>query len=282
MFDNDVFDGPNETAAAARLGAFAADPKLIDTPDGPPVVVLNDADGSRVIDLADFASGPREMDCEVYETVYDPASFVRYMKRYGDPDRSLIRLDARTGRVKGTLNYLDNQAEAIGWRNHTVTLKCAATDELMAWERADEKLMTQDTFAEFVEDNQPVFIEPDAATMLELAQSMRGSVNVNWQKAVQLSNGETKFEYIEDVEAKAGKRGDLTIPVTFRIGLRLYEGGERFPIDARLRWRVNSGNLLIGYKMLRLEDVRRVAFDRITETITDELATWGFIEGPVA
>jgi uncharacterized protein YfdQ (DUF2303 family) len=109
-----------------------------------------------------------------------------------------------------------------------VLLALRKTEAWEQWLALDGKLMGQEQFAEFLEDHLPELLDPAAATMLEIAQSIQAATKAEFQSGTRLSTGERQFAYVENVTAKAGQRGDLTIPETFVVGLVPFEGSEGY------------------------------------------------------
>ncbi|RPE40228.1 uncharacterized protein DUF2303 [Streptomyces sp. Ag109_O5-1] len=199
-------------------------------------------------------------------TVRDTASFLAYFGKHADAD-SEVYADAERFTVTAVLDA--NTAGAARWGGHRAVLALRQTDAWKQWAASDGKLMTQEQFAEFLEDHLPELLEPDAATMLEIAQSIQGVAKAEFQSGTRLNSGERKLAYVETVTAKAGQKGELVIPETFVVGLVPFEGGEGFRLTARLRYRINGGPLQLGYKLERPADVLRTAFQGVVTEISE-------------
>ncbi len=87
--------------------------------------------------------------------------------------------------------------------------------------------------------------------MLEIALSMQAKTKVAFEKATRLDNGQVHFVYREEIDGKAGANGQFKIPEKFIIGLKLFEGGSHYQLDAKLRYRINNGALSIWYELIR-------------------------------
>ena len=158
-------------------------------------------------------------------------------------------------------------AGLAGWGDHRAILTVPLTEDWKAWIAGDGKLYGQTLFAEFVEQHLPNFVTPDGATMLELAQSFRAASKVSFEQSRRLKSGETKLEFREDVEAKAGARGSIDIPDELSIALRVFERGEVYRVSARLRYRIQDGALLLGYVLIRPRDVLLDAFGGVVSRV---------------
>jgi uncharacterized protein YfdQ (DUF2303 family) len=134
----------------------------------------------------------------------------------------------------------------------------------------------QTDFAEFIQDHITNFVEPNGATMLELAESFQTKTSVDFDSSHRVKSGETQLSYIENTQASAGRKGELTIPDTFRLGVQVHERGPAFAINARFRYRIVNKSLRLGYRLERPGDVVNAAFDELAGKVTAETghAVW--------
>jgi uncharacterized protein YfdQ (DUF2303 family) len=112
--------------------------------------------------------------------------------------------------------------------------------------------------------------------MLELAKSFQATKGVTFRSDKRLDNGQVQVLYEETIEAKAGQRGEMTVPPVFVLALQPFEGSDTYRVQARLRYRISDGTLTIGYVLDRPEDVIRAAFDDVLAEIetTTELTAY--------
>lgn len=149
---------------------------------------------------------------------------------------------------------------AAGWGDHRATLTLRHTTEWLAWAEHDGELLSQRSFAEHLEDHLDEVVSPPAAELLELAKTFQAKVGVEFESELVLESGQRRLTYKETVAARAGHTGQITIPKEFDLGLAPFEGTDSYRLRARLRYRINGGNLTIGYQLVRPEDVCRDAF----------------------
>lgn len=147
-----------------------------------------------------------------------------------------------------------------GWRRHTATLQLKQSREWLAWRQVDGKLLDQERFAEFVEDQLSTIAKPDGAKLLEICQTLTGRVGVQWRSQTILANGQRQLKWEESVEAKAGQKGDLTIPEALTLVLRPFQGGPAVAVEARFRYRLRDGQLAIGVKLAEADKVLEDGF----------------------
>ncbi|KFG08127.1 hypothetical protein IQ61_15435 [Streptomyces scabiei] len=251
-----------------RTALRAAEPKQVELGN---VYVVATANGEvQTIDL----TGDRYKDFPARKygavVVRDAVSFLAYWAKHSDTS-SEVYADAEKLTVTAVLDA--HHPETARWGGHRLSLQLRATDAWKQWLALDGKLMDQERFAEFIEDHLPELLEPNSATMLEIAQSISGVAKAEFQSGTRLSSGERRLAYVETVTAKAGQKGELVIPETFVIGLVPFEGSEGYKLTARLRYRINGGPLQLGYKLERPADVLRTAFEDVVKAIGAEIDT---------
>ncbi|MBP5931852.1 DUF2303 family protein [Streptomyces sp. LBUM 1479] len=201
-------------------------------------------------------------------TVRDSTSFLAYWAKHADTS-SEVYADAERLTVTAVLDA--HHPEAARWGGHRLHLALRETQAWKQWMHYDGKLMPQEQFAEFIEDHLPELLEPAAAEMLEISQSIQGVAKAEFQSGTRLASGERRLAYVETVTAKAGQKGELVIPETFVIGLVPFEGSDGYKLTARLRYRINGGPLQLGYKLERPDEVRRTAFADVVDAIGAEI-----------
>lgn len=232
------------------------------------VYAFHTATGVKTIDLtgAEHQEFPGRKVGDT--TVRDADSFLSYFEKHSDLD-SEVYADDRRLTVIAVLDA--HKTDSARWNSHSVTLTLRKTEAWEQWISYDGKLLNQEQFAEFLEDHLPELQRPDAATMLEIAQSIQGATKAEFQSGTRLQSGERQLKYVETVTAKAGQKGELTIPETFVIGLVPFEGSEGYQLTARLRYRINGGPLQLGYKLERPTDTLRTAFGDVVEAIGEDI-----------
>lgn len=247
-----------EADAVAALAQQAAEP----TPLEPGQIYARLRDGEIVIDdTDDYATKPRKVSREAKAA--DAGSFLAYLDRRHAESRDGLEVWADLDNLT-VIAVLDGHD---GWRQDRLTLALRRSPEWIAWTERSGKLSSQLAFADFIEDQLSVIADPDGATLLEIVQSMQGSTKVQWQSADWLDNGARAFQWVEEVEAKAGRKGKLEIPSRFTLGLRPFVGSEAFKVVANLRYRIQDGVLSVGFKLPELDRVVEQAFADVVAQI---------------
>lgn len=202
--------------------------------------------------------------------VRDATSFLTYYAKHHD-DASEIYSDVEQLTVTAVLNA--HSAQDADFGDHRLHLALRKTTAWEEWLSLDGKLVDQDRFANFLEDHLPNLVDPDAATMLEIAQSIKATTKAEFQSSSRLSSGERKFAFVEDTKASAGAKGDLAIPETFRIAVPPFEGADAYTMTARFKYRLDRGTLTLGFKLEQPEERARAAFGDVLASISEGIDT---------
>jgi hypothetical protein len=166
------------------------------------------------------------------------------------------------------------------WGDITADLQLQKSSEAKRWEAASGKYMAQQDFAEFCELNLPSFNSPDAATILEIAQTFQAKTTVEFGSAVRLSNGTIKLKREEKTEATAGERADISIPEELRLAMPLFSLDKPYEVRARLRYRVVEGAVKLSVLLVDPEMAYEHAFRVVVEDCAQRLEMpvyWGSV-----
>ncbi len=239
---------------AARL---TASPVAL-TPDEPQGFVVPPGHQVVVPDLSAWRQSPSRKT-----GVYRPATveaLIAYAKRYA-VGRETVWVHPTSGRVQIVLD--DDHDDGPGFAQHRADLRLEHTPEWDYWTAKDGKAMGQEAFAEHIESGSDEIVEPDAATVLEIAQTFHATKNVSYRSSTRLTSGQVQFQYDEEIKAKAGQKGDLTIPTVILLLVAPFIGEAERKIVARLRHRITEGTLFLSYHLERPHVVIRDALDGV-------------------
>jgi uncharacterized protein YfdQ (DUF2303 family) len=224
----------------------------------------------QVVDQEPLLAHPRRAKGTV--RLFTPAALVAYVKRHIDTSTT-IWADVERRRIAAILNDHEgggagpDASSYPGWRDHQALLELRHPPPWRRWMARNGRIGTQQEFAEHIEESLSDIVTPPAAEMLELAQSFQAAKSVAFRTDRRLQSGQVQLTYEETIEAKAGQRGEITIPQTFRVALQPFEGMDLYSVEARLRYRLRDGQLAIGYVLERPEDIVRAAFEEVTGQI---------------
>lgn len=202
--------------------------------------------------------------------VTDTASWLAYFGKYGG-ETSEVYGDVIRSTVTALLNAPADR-DGPAWGDHRAVLQLQHSTAWDVWVGLNDTWVTQDTFAEHIEARTPDLVQPDAATMLELAQSFHATTGVEFQSGSRLHDGQRRFSYLETVEGKAGNRGQIDIPTSIELLLQVWRGvGIQVPVTARFRFRAGRDGLKLGIVLDRIDDVLDAAWSSLLGELTGQL-----------
>lgn len=219
-------------------------------------------DGSHIASLKEYQypHGLRPDRIIAAPKFQDATSFISYVNTFKD-HRTRILADATTLTFRAQIDYhghgADMQPEFL---SHQATLPLKLSEEWKLWIGLNDRLVPQAEFAEFLEDNRADIIEPNSATMLEIAQDLQAHSEVNFASKINRRSGAAVLSYEETINTKMST-GSVTVPETFTINIPVFFGESPIEITARLRFRIGEGKLKFQYKLYRPVEVISKAFD---------------------
>ncbi len=221
-------------------------------------------DGSLIV-AAPKEEAPRFMTAA--PKFQDSGAFIAYVNDWKQVATRIFY--AQAGKFLAVLDYHQAQAPAPQHGDHLAYLDLTRSPEWNTWAGKSEKPMNQQEFAEFLEDNANDILQPGPAEMLEVATSLHATTGATFRRATNLANGQVQMQFDENIEAKCAG-GTKEVPTTFQIGVRPFMGTERYPVDCRLRYRVQGGSLSFHFKTLHLDTITEAALDGIVAKVKDE------------
>lgn len=243
---------------AARMGAK---PSILELGE---YHIVPTANGDvRTFDLTGdkYRDQPRRKTGTV--TVADVPSFLAVYGKHASPDAE-VYADRAHAAITGILDAHTGHGGTPQWQAHRVVLQLQHTDAFTSWAAVNGKLMSQNSFAEFIEDRRADIIEPTAADVLELAQTFQATTKVDFKSSSILKSGQRQLSYVEAIDAKAGQRGDMAVPDHLQLAIPVYEGATvADAVTARLRFRIVDGRLQLAVVLDQLADVVRAAFEGV-------------------
>lgn len=218
-------------------------------------------------------------------TFSDVESFAAYVTRFQCPGTLLFAKITDTNcEITAHLDYHDQtflagSERSRDWSSHRAHLVCVLTKEWATWMKHNGpkgnngEAFSQTAFAQFLEDNERVFIAPSGAELLELVTTLEGKNNVRFNTAVRLSNGKAKLDYEEDVELRGGiGTGQIEVPTELKCKIIPFENGpEPYEVRSRLRYRVANRQIVFWYETITphlvLRDAAKAVLDAVREKV---------------
>lgn len=265
----------NDTVAELAASA-AAVVRPVDVTELIHGVVLPPGHTLKLVDLELHRSAPGRKREHV--ELHTAAALAAYVNRHKVAETTTLYADAERACVVAVLN--DSSQNEPGWGDHRAELALAKTQAWLHWEKRDGKIEGQDHFAAHIEGGLAEIVDPPAAEMMEVAQTIIANLGVAFKSAKRLRDGRRQLQWDEEVTAKAGEKGELEIPAEFTLMVAPYEGSAPFEVRARLKYRVGSGSLQIGYELVRPKDILRAAFTSALVAIEEPTGIAAFLGTP--
>lgn len=246
----------NNTQSAIEAGLALAQVRYV---EGRPFVALPNT--ASIKDMEHMLPVPTRMRGTI--TLRDKDSFVAVVNKHKGSGTTLYGSYDKPGFIAV---FNDDAGGVAGWKDHRAVYDCPVSAEWATWNKADGRVMNQAEFAQFIESNLPDIAVPPAADMLEISRSLEAKKKVNFASGIRLSNGQNELTYEEEISGTAAK-GKLQVPELFTIGIPVLEGGLRYAVEARLRYRIqDGGRLTIWYELIR---PHKIIEDAVREVWTD-------------
>lgn len=195
-------------------------------------------------------------------TFTELASFLEHVNRFKSGS-SAVFADVAAVRLTAVLNYHPAGAESDpAWGDHRSVYACPLSAEWQRWTKANGVPMGQETFGQWIEDNMPDLAAPadgddlaPPARLLEVARNLIVRTKGEFSRTVNPTTGE--FSLVNKLENESQS---TKIPRGFCLGIPVFEAGERYRIEARLRFSMRDGKPTFAYELVQPAAVLRDAF----------------------
>ena len=265
---NSAFDG-TLVRELISIGQASAGPQAVEGGNIPYVLVPNDHKAQAMPELIynDHAAKPERKKASL--TVLDPNSFIEYFKLFRNTNSRVFAYEPETS-VTAILDYHATGDGDPAWCQHKLRLDLQQSEEWGIWIGANNKLFTQQGFAEFLEQNSLDIVKPAPAQIIEVARDLNAKSEVEFGSGLRMGDGQIRFRYSETVKTTVGA-DQLTVPEQFTVSIPVFIGGERLPVESLLRFRVKDQKLAFFYTLIRPAEVLRTAFACARDLIEDTL-----------
>lgn len=222
----------------------------------------------KLLDLEKYLRAPTRPRDTYHPS--DVASFIGLVETHEDKEATTIWVHETEGKIVAVLD--DNASGKPAWGDHRVVLDLAHSPEWKLWAEKDGQLMRQEEFAEHLREGMPDVANPDAATLIEIAENFETTTGVHFRSKVDFNSGAKKFKYDEETKATANTAadGEIEVPRQFTLRLTPFLGEEPVELIANLRHNSRGGSLELGYKLERPERAVEDALLRIAERLDDK------------
>lgn len=218
-------------------------------------------------------------------------SFIAAVNRFRDASSAVYLDDFDRGAPKllAVFDYHEPQANEGHARfgQHRAEYAFPVSDEWKAWTSIAGKPMSQTDFAAFLEDRILDVLSPELAKdsarkfaddlgitlatqarLIELSKGLAVRVDSQVANAVNLSTGETQFNFAETHGDKDG--APLKVPGGFLVAIPIFRGGDRYPIPVRLRYRVQQARVVWTLSLSNVDKVFDLSINEAAAAVADK------------
>jgi uncharacterized protein YfdQ (DUF2303 family) len=194
--------------------------------------------------------------------VFDTASFLNVLADNRDAGEAVVYVDSNQKEPAISAVMNGHNAGGPGWGDYVVTLDFIKTPAWVRWTGIDGKMLDQQAFCEFLEDNAADVVQPSGAALLELLTKLEITASGGLKSKIDLHSGVVQFAVNTDHIAKVGAEA-VSVPQKFGLALAPFQCGKVWAVPARFRYRAREGAVTMG---LKLEEI-----DRLVEAIVADM-----------
>ncbi len=199
-------------------------------------------------------------------------SFIEYTKKHGSLDECVVYASINSEKSHCILEAVinDNAADEAKWRDHRCTFAPVLSVEWRRWIEKDRRTMSQAEFATWLEDNLGDIANvegmPTGAQILTMALAFEATADKKLKSRINLQSGGVRFEYVEDEDKDT--RTSMEVFQRFTLGMPVFDGSsDAYPVEARLKYRDNSGKVSFWYELIRPDRAFKTAVNSSLEQI---------------
>lgn len=255
-----------EGSAVQEIRDLAASTLLTKT-DTPSILV---PEGYEVNSLEHLQLAPTRIRQNV--NLISPGSLIAYIQRFRD-ERSVVFADKTKTRIVAVLDF-HQSAHIANWGSHKAVYDCPFSDDWKAWAAGDNSKMNQIDFAEFLENNiknvAPVgegYAGPSGTELLEMVLAFQETRKSEFKSVKRLQDGTCQFAFSDE---KTGS-GNTKMPEKISLAISPFHNGAAYQIDARIRYRLRDGQLMLWYELIEPKKVVEHAFQEIVTGMENQL-----------
>lgn len=269
------YDKPTEAAAVADIALAGVQPIFKQPADHGTVAPLAVFPRSEKIEsLEKYLPNPVRRRAKVQ--LLDYQSFIAYVCAHKEPGTHLFAvLTPAGGQFVAIIDYHEavNGGAATAkpqWGEHIVVLDLQHSPEWLNWTGKSGRPMDQLTMANFLEENRLDIKVPDAATVIEIAHTFEATQGVQFKSAIRQQSGDRTLGYDVQTGAKAGQKGELSIPEKIGLCLPVFTNGVEYEMDAFFRYNIGDGSLKLRYELVRPHKFIELALAETRNAIAEQ------------
>ncbi len=245
---------------ATEIGAGMRE--VIEMPDGDLLLVR---EGYEVQDVSHLHARPRPPRTKASTQHEVAQSLALYANRFAIPDTSVVYVSDQARSITLVVDHHEPGHEGPRWRDHQAWFRARLSDRYVPWKTIQGKFVQQEEFANWIEDHLEDIIFPEAASVLEVIETMQATIGGRFRKILKRDSGTATLQYDEQVDVSAGTAGILAVPRRIKIAVPIFEGGSLVDIEVALRFRLEGGAVRWGIQMFGVSELEKRAWDRVVQ-----------------
>ena len=206
---------------------------------------------------------PAPLRQPINRQLFTVADFIAYVNRFKRPESTVYCTD---GIITAVIDHRGPDSRT--WSDHSVTVKIERSESLLRWLENNKKPLSQEQFADFMEERALEVNVPSAADILELVQDLHVTKNSAVKSSVR-SNGKHSIAFNQDQAIKGGA-GSVDLPTSFEIRIEPFKRQTiKTEIRALLRVKLREEHPVFVFDLQRVEERLEQALGEITDSIKD-------------
>lgn len=201
----------------------------------------------------------RPLQLQQSTTLHTAKDLIAYVNRFADQN-SIVFVDVIGGKISAVLDFHEaKDVSSYGSKalqrhcKHVANFRVNHTTEFLKVKENSGRKMSQMDFALFLEDVMPYVNQPAAAELYEIVNTLQAKTDIDFKSGTRTDNGQVSLTYNENIQASAGRQGNLNIPEQIVFGIQVHRGGEHYALPARFRYRIKDGSIALWYDLDQLE-----------------------------
>ena len=261
----DAIEKENPIQSALAAGAGLAEPDALTLPGGRIGYII-----PKGFEIAQFEPVNGQLPDHVQATpkFEDTASFIEYVNRFKGKETAIF-----ASLEKNTMQAVIDYHAASGGKvsrpdrcRHTASHDFPFSVPWQRWREIDGQLMTQAELGLFLEEMLYTIAAPAGAGLLELASELRIDRQVKFKSGTRLQSGANSLAYEEEDET-SGRSGKMEVPDAVTIACPVFMGGARRTFEAKLRYRLNRGDIKFAIAVINRLEGEQAAFAEAVEGV---------------
>lgn len=276
----------------------AIDGMNLATPGGPGLALLSVPDGRKVQDMTGTAMfwSARPDRPRGTARLLTTKAFIDWVNRQKTSNTAIFAKATDAPSMTAVINYTAGSYHTADlyepeWGDYRAGYQPALSAEWKHWFGIDGTLQPQVTFAQFIEDNSGDIAGPpgavehpneyalmkrlrlicgDLGQMLDASRNLIVNESSKVKSVISPTSGEILTVYESVHEGEAGAQ--ISIPTAFVIDVPIFEGGVRYRIPVRLRYRKSESVVKFGCMIYRPDLYVRNAWDEIMLQVSTDTA----------